>query len=136
MGIEPFLIASSLDGVLAQRLVRRICPACKTPVSVAESIRGKIERLDGRPLAGQFWTGAGCPECRGVGYRGRLGLFELLVVNGELRELILQRRSSAEIKSKVRGVMTTLFDDGLGKAGAGVTSLEEVVRVCAADAEE
>jgi type II secretory ATPase GspE/PulE/Tfp pilus assembly ATPase PilB-like protein len=136
MGIEPFLIASSLDGVLAQRLVRRICPACKTPVSVAESIRGKIERLDGRPLAGQFWTGAGCPECRGVGYRGRLGLFELLVVNGELRELILQRRSSAEIKAKVRGVMTTLFDDGLGKAGAGTTSLEEVVRVCAADAEE
>lgn len=136
MGIEPFLIASSLDGVLAQRLVRRICPHCKTPATVPEGVRSKIERLDGRPLEGRFWTGAGCPECRGVGYRGRLGLFELLVLNGELRELILQRRSSAEIKAKVRGIMKTLFDDGLAKAVDGVTSLEEVVRVCSADAEE
>jgi len=136
MGIEPFLIASSLDGVLAQRLVRRICPVCRTRAEVPLPIRDKIERLDGRPLTGEYWTGSGCGECRGVGYRGRLGLFELLVVSGELRELILQRRSSAEIKARVRGVMTTLFEDGLAKAAAGVTSLEEVVRVCSADAEE
>lgn len=136
MGIEPFLIASSLDGVLAQRLVRRICPACRTRADIPAAVRDQIERLDGRPLTGEYSTGAGCQECRGVGYRGRLGLFELLVINRELRELILQRRSSAEIKSRVRGVMTTLFEDGLAKAAAGVTSLEEVVRVCSADAEE
>ena len=136
MGIEPFLISSSLEGVLAQRLVRRICPACRTPATVAPTVREKMEMLSGQPLGGEFWTGAGCAECRGTGYRGRVGLFELLVVTGELRELILQRRSSAELRTRSRGHMISLFEDGLRKAAAGMTSLEEIVRVCSGDVQE
>ncbi|KAB2664322.1 MAG: type II/IV secretion system protein [Verrucomicrobia bacterium] len=128
MGIEPFLVASSLDGVLAQRLVRRICPSCRTPAPPTAAVREQFPIPDG-----DFWIGAGCDECRGIGYRGRVGLFELLEITPDLRELILQRRSSAELKASVRGSMTSLFDDGMRKAAAGITSLEEIVRVCSGD---
>jgi hypothetical protein len=131
MGIEPFLVASSLEGVLAQRLVRRICPACRTPAPASSTVRENF-----RIPEGDFWIGAGCDECRGTGYRGRVGIFELLEITPGLHELILQRRSSAELKAAVRDSMITLFDDGLRKAAAGVTSLEELVRVCAGDVQE
>ena len=136
MGIEPFLISSSLEGVLAQRLVRRICPCCRTPAPVAAAVREKIEVLGGRSLKEEFWTGAGCAECRGIGYRGRVGLFELLIITPELRELILQRKSSAELRARSRGQMISLFEDGLRKAASGMTSLEEIVRVCSGDVQE
>ncbi len=128
MGIEPFLVASSLDGVLAQRLVRRLCPACRRVTAPSAAVREKFPIPEG-----EYWTATGCDECRGIGYRGRVGIFELLEIIPDLRELILQRRSSAELKARVRGKMTTLFDDGIRKAGAGVTSLEEIVRVCSGD---
>lgn len=136
MGIEPFLISSSLEGVLAQRLVRRICPSCRAPAPVAAAVREKIEVLGGRSLKEEFWIGAGCTECRGIGYRGRVGLFELLIITPELRELILQRKSSAELRARSRGQMISLFEDGLRKAAAGMTSLEEIVRVCSGDVQE
>lgn len=136
MGIEPFLISSSLEGVLAQRLVRRICPSCRIPSMVTPAIHEKIEALEGKPVEGQFWRGAGCEACRGVGYRGRIGIFELLAVTRDLRELILQRRSSSELRSCAGGAMPSIFDDGLRKALAGVTTLEELVRVCSGDVEE
>jgi MSHA biogenesis protein MshE len=131
MGIEPFLISSSLEGVLAQRLVRRICPTCRTKAPATSSVREKFAMLEG-----DFWIGAGCEECRGTGYRGRVGIFELLEITPALQELILQRRSSAELKATVRDSMLSLFDDGLRKAAAGITTLEEIVRVCSADAKE
>jgi type II secretory ATPase GspE/PulE/Tfp pilus assembly ATPase PilB-like protein len=87
-------------------------------------------------LEGDFWIGAGCEECRGTGYRGRVGIFELLEITPALQELILQRRSSAELKATVRDSMLSLFDDGLRKAAAGITTLEEIVRVCSGDAKE
>ncbi len=136
MGIEPFLISSSLEGVLAQRLVRRVCPTCRASVPLDPAVREKVEALSGRPFTGGCWAGTGCTECRGLGYRGRVGLFELLVISPEIRELILQRRSSAELRSSVRGRMISLFEDGLRKAAAGLTTLEEVMRVCSGDVQE
>lgn len=135
MGIEPFLISSSLEGVLAQRLVRRVCPHCKRSAPVTVAVQEKLEALTGRRLEGEFFAGTGCDECRG-GYRGRVGIFELLAITPHLRELILQRRSAAELKSSARRSMMTLQEDAMRKAGQGLTTLEEIIRVCAGDAQE
>src|SRR5438552_2492346 len=108
MGIEPFLISSSLEGVLAQRLVRRICPPCRQPAEVTAALRAKIQTLGARPLDGVFFRGAGCEECRGTGYRGRVGIFELLAITPELKEMILQRKSSAELKTAAQKSMITM----------------------------
>ncbi len=135
MGIEPFLISSSLEGVLAQRLVRRICPNCKRPAPVSEAVRSKLELLSSHPLEGEFFEGTGCDNCRS-GYRGRLGIFELLAVNAAMREMILNKRSAAELKSVVSRSMITMQQDALRKATRGQTTLEEIVRVCASDSQE
>jgi len=129
MGVEAFLISSSLDGVLAQRLVRRICSQCRVEHAVAPSMRDKLVSYGVRKLDGAFYRGTGCDECRGMGYRGRIGIFELLVITPELRELILQKRSSAEIKMTAQKTMMTMLQDAMQKAAQGITSLEEIVRV-------
>ncbi|HTI70983.1 MAG TPA: GspE/PulE family protein [Candidatus Limnocylindria bacterium] len=136
MGVEPFLISSSLEGVLAQRLVRKVCPHCRMEWPVPDTVRIKIEALGGRRLEGTYYQGAGCEECRGVGYRGRIGIFELLVVTPDIRELILQRRSSLEIKNVAVKNMITMHQDAFRKAAEGLTTLEEIVRVCSGDAQE
>ncbi|HTG44121.1 MAG TPA: GspE/PulE family protein, partial [Verrucomicrobiae bacterium] len=136
MGVEAFLISSSLEGVLAQRLVRRICPACRAEWPVPTAMREKLEAFADGLVEGPFFQGQGCDECRGTGYRGRTGIFELLAINSKLRELILQRRSSAEIKGAAQKTMLTLQQDALRKAKAGLTSLEEVLRVASGDAKE
>lgn len=133
MGVEPFLIASSLVGVLGQRLVRRLCPACRVEWPLTPAIAARVEALGGGEATGKFYRGAGCEECRGMGYRGRVGVYELLPITPELRELILQRRSSAAIKDAARGFIVTMQQDALRKAQAGVTSVEEILRVCAGD---
>jgi len=133
MGVEAFLISSSLEGVLAQRLVRRICPHCRTDWPIPPGMHEKLAALGARQVGGRFYHGSGCEECRGTGYRGRIGIFELLVVNLELRELILQRRSSAEIKAAAQKTMITMHQDALQKAAEGVTTLEEIVRVSSGD---
>jgi len=84
-------------------------------------------------VAGRFYQGKGCEECRGTGYRGRIGIFELLAVGSELRELILQRRSSAEIKTAALKTMISMHQDAMQKAAEGITSLEEIVRVSSGD---
>src|ERR1044072_8040691 len=78
MGVEPFLISSALEGVLAQRLVRRICPDCKMESEPSAALREQIETLGGGKVSGHFYHGKGCEECRGTGYRGRVGIFDLL----------------------------------------------------------
>jgi type II secretory ATPase GspE/PulE/Tfp pilus assembly ATPase PilB-like protein len=133
MGVEAFLISSSLEGVLAQRLLRRLCPLCKAQAPVSESIRSRLESLGARKLEGVFYKGTGCEECRGTGYRGRIGIFELLAIGPELRELILQKRSNAELKATAQKSMTTMHQDALQKAAEGVTSLEEILRVSSGD---
>jgi type II secretory ATPase GspE/PulE/Tfp pilus assembly ATPase PilB-like protein len=136
MGIEAFLIASSLDGVLAQRLVRRICNHCRTTTSVSDAIREKLSSLGQPSLQQNFHHGTGCEECGNTGYRGRIGIFELLPIDTPLRDLILQKRSTEEMKQLAHKRMTTLFQDAMQKATDGTTSLDEVLRVAAVDLTE
>jgi type II secretory ATPase GspE/PulE/Tfp pilus assembly ATPase PilB-like protein len=133
MGVEPFLISSSLEGVLAQRLVRKICPQCKAETPADQTVIDKLHAMGARRVEGVFYRGKGCPECRGAGYLGRIGIFELLVIGAELRELILQKRSNAEIKEVAQKTMITMHEDAMLKASQGITSLEEVLRVSSGD---
>lgn len=133
MGVEAFLISSSLEGVLAQRLVRKICSNCKVEWTVPDAMRARLVSFGADHIDGKFYHGTGCEECRGTGYRGRTGIFELLAVTPELRELILQKRSSAEIKAAAQKSMITMHQDALQKAASGITTLEEIVRVASAD---
>jgi type II secretory ATPase GspE/PulE/Tfp pilus assembly ATPase PilB-like protein len=133
MEVEAFLISSSLEGVVAQRLVRRICAQCRGEWPVPAAVRERVEKLGGRRLEGVFYRGAGCEECRGTGYRGRIGMFELLAINNEMKELILQKRSNAELKATAQKTMLTMHQDALQKAAAGVTSLDEILRVSSGD---
>jgi type II secretory ATPase GspE/PulE/Tfp pilus assembly ATPase PilB-like protein len=136
MGVEPFLISSSLEGVLAQRLVRRICPHCRVPAEVDPVVREQLAAISGGQSNGPFFQGKGCDECRGVGYRGRIGIFELLPMTTELRELILHRRSNAELKAAALKSMVTMHQDALQKVTAGMTTPEEILRVSSGDLAE
>ncbi|HMP76287.1 MAG TPA: ATPase, T2SS/T4P/T4SS family [Kiritimatiellia bacterium] len=134
MGIEPFLIASSVEGLVAQRLVRRLCPHCRRPWTIDESflrtIGFPIERLS----EGTIMEAVGCEECRNTGFRGRTGIYEILHVNDTIRPLIVSRASSSAIKQEsIRNGMRTLREDGWTKALKGVTTLEEVLRVSEED---
>lgn len=126
MGIEEFLAASTVRGVLAQRLVRVICPRCKETYHPS---RDELDRLGLRP-GDTFYRGAGCEKCRGIGYRGQTGIYELLEINEEIESLILKRTSSTAIReAAVRRGMALLRDDGLRKVSEGITTLSEVLRV-------
>ena len=133
MGVEAYLISSSLEGVLAQRLVRRICTQCRVESPLSSALRDRMELLGARKIEGVFYRGAGCEECRGNGYRGRIGIFELLPIDTELREMILQKRSSAKLKAAAQRTMITMHQDALQKAAAGMTSIEEILRVSSGD---
>lgn len=137
MKVEPFLVASALCGVLAQRLARCICPNCK------ESFRPPAEavRKFGMTVYGdhdiQFYRGRGCDHCKMTGYRGRSGIHEVLTIGERVRNLILQRASTAEIRqAAVEDGMKTMQDDGVRKTLDGVTSMEECLRVVSIDAAE
>jgi type II secretory ATPase GspE/PulE/Tfp pilus assembly ATPase PilB-like protein len=133
MGVEAYLISSSLEGVLAQRLVRRICSQCRVESPVSPALRDRLEALGAQKVEGVFYRGAGCEECRGTGYRGRIGIFELLPIDNELREMVLQKRSSAKLKAAAQQTMITMHQDALQKAVDGITSLEEILRVSSGD---
>lgn len=127
MGIEAFLVSSSLIGVLAQRLVRVICLKCKEPYKPQQEMIDRIELLSDNVTT---YHGIGCEECRHTGYQGRTGIFELMVVNEEIRRLIMERASSEVIRKKaVAGGMQILRDSGWQKVQEGVTTIEEVLRV-------
>ncbi len=136
MGIEAFLISSSLEGVLAQRLIRRICPHCRVKTDADAATLEKIEAMSGNAAKGPFYRGRGCEECREIGYRGRIGIFELLAVGPELQEMIVHKRSNAELKTAARKNMITMHQDALNKAAAGLTTLEEIIRVSSGDSLE
>jgi type II secretory ATPase GspE/PulE/Tfp pilus assembly ATPase PilB-like protein len=119
--------------VLAQRLVRRICAACRAPETPESS---DLQALGVQVAPGVTLSrGTGCDECRGTGYRGRLGIYELFEINEDVRSLILKRASSPEIRRHaVAAGMVTLRDDGWRKACEGVTTVEEILRVTQEDA--
>lgn len=128
-GVKPFLVASSVQGILAQRLVRKICKNCKT-ARAATPYEVKCMGVMAHKEELQVYFGAGCDECKGKGYRGRLAIIELLVMTDELRAMINQKATSTMIKRRARELgMRTLREDGINKVLMGLTSLEEVIRM-------
>jgi type IV pilus assembly protein PilB len=128
MGLEPFLLASSVEGILAQRLVRKICPKCKEQYQPDESL---LKSLNGAVKCGpdtKFYHGAGCNHCNGTGMTGRVGIFEMLRITGRLRELIPTRPSADQIVREAPDHLS-MVHDGIGKVLAGITTPEEVFRV-------
>jgi type IV pilus assembly protein PilB len=130
MGVEPFLISAAVIGVIAQRLARRICPNCKEPYKYPEELLMRfgtdLSELNGKEL----YRGRGCENCRYTGYRGRIGIFEVFVMNTEIADLILRRAPISEIRdAAVASGMTTLLQDGWRKVLAGITTPQEVLRV-------
>jgi len=125
MGVEPFLVASSVEAVLAQRLIRTLCPHCKEAY--------QPDRIEAPPdldlRGGPAYRARGCRECRNTGFKGRKGLFELMLLDDELRELVLQRASSGKIRNAaLKNGMITLREDGWNKVRAGITTISEVVQ--------
>lgn len=129
MGIEPFLVATSVNLIQAQRLIRRVCKDCKrehpTPPEALMEVGFTAE--DAKTL--KTFKGKGCSTCNNTGYKGRIGLYEVMEVNDEIRELILIGASSLELRKKaIEDGMITLRESGLQKVRNGLTTLEEVVR--------
>lgn len=134
MGVEPFLAASSVVGILAQRLVRTICPHCKEAYQPSPDVLEEMGLSTSLPAGSTVYKGRGCEHCMDIGYRGRTGIYELLVVDDEIRELVLKKTDSATIKSAaMRKGMVPLRDAGLDKALSGQTTLEEIMRVTQED---
>ena len=122
MGAEPFVLASSLNLVVAQRLVRVLCQHCKTPVEVPDEVRQRYGLG-----AGELYRPRGCSACRKTGYRGRIGIFEMMPINDEIEQAIYEQQSAEQLQKYTD--RPTLLQDGLRKVVAGVTSLEEVLKV-------
>jgi len=148
MGIEPFILASTMTLVLAQRLVRRVCPSCREETADASELDVvrkrkdfselvRVLRQDGilgnadDDLAGvRPFRGRGCGQCNGSGYRGRIGIFEALEIGDEIRQMIIERRDAAAIRAlAIRLGMRTMLQDGMAKVFRGETTLDEVLRV-------
>jgi general secretion pathway protein E len=127
MGVEPFLLASSVIGVVAQRLVRCLCLECRKPFAV---VGAQLKALGFAPTPGSFYSAQGCPACNNTGHRGRTGIYEFLLIDDGLRRLIHDRASEQGLREHaVAHGMRSLRDDGMRWAAQGVISLEEVVRV-------
>jgi type IV pilus assembly protein PilB len=131
MGLEPFLVSTAIKGVLAQRLVRRICKNCKEPVEISQELRDELHLSPDM----QFYHGRGCEKCDGSGFKGRCGIYEFLVPNEAVRNLVIKRASGDEIKREAikSCEMITLRMDGINKALQGLTTLEQAVGASTAD---
>ncbi len=134
MGVPPFLVASTVNIAMGQRLVRTLCDACKVIRPVTEKERASLLELFGGDVRHedleQLWAPRGCEKCHGTGYRGRIGIREVLPMTPAIQHLVLERASAADIKKKaVEEGMKTMMRDGAEKAAAGLTSIEEVIRI-------
>ncbi|MBI2514650.1 type II/IV secretion system protein [Candidatus Wolfebacteria bacterium] len=133
MKIEPFLIASTVNIAIGQRLVRKICSTCKTKKAVTmDELKSLSEVLPPETLAEykEFYKGAGCGECNQSGYKGRIGIYEVLEMDDAVRAAVLRKADASEIREiAVKNGMTTMIKDGLEKVMAGVTTIEEILRV-------
>ena len=127
MGIEPFLLSSSLLGVLAQRLVRTLCSSCKLPYEPTEKERQILNLEEGEEAV--LYRAVGCEECNRTGYKGRTGIHELLVVDQKVRELIHTEAGEQAIEKVIRQHSPSIREDGLAKVLSGITTLEEILRV-------
>jgi general secretion pathway protein E len=131
MGIDAYLVASTVHLAIGQRLVRKICQHCKEETKLSENEHNAlVETLPKRMKSAHvFYRGKGCDECSGSGFKGRVGINEVLVIDGEVRDAILKKESASVIKDiAIRNGMTTMFEDGFGKALAGLTTISEILR--------
>lgn len=129
MGVEPYLVASAVEGVVAQRLVRRLCPDCRQTVTPRMDFLKEIGFPLDQLVSGSIYETGKCDNCRGTGFRGRSGIFEILPVTDAIQSLIIARKSAGEVKHEaLRAGMRTLRDDGWEKVLKGITTIEEVLR--------
>ena len=134
IGVKPFLVASSTRAIMAQRLVRKICEKCKEPYQPQEAELRLLGPAAKQLASAQLFHGKGCADCQFTGYRGRLGIYEIFQIDDQVRNLIFEQVSSTELRIKARELgMRTLREDGLRKVVAGITTLEEVLRVTMGD---
>ena len=129
MGVPTFLITATVEVILAQRLVRRVCTKCREEYTPSKEVLDDLE-LTADDIRGQrFYRGAGCETCNNTGYKGRVGLFELMIMNNQLREMIMTNASSDELRTVAnKGGMETLRDAGMKACYEGITTAEEVIR--------
>jgi len=134
IGVQPFLVASSLRAIMAQRLVRRICLNCRQPAELSESEMRALQIEPGQLHDAQVMQGRGCEQCRGTGYKGRIGIFEIFVLDDEVRHMINKRSATLSLRQRARELgMRTLREDGVRKILAGLTSAEEVISITIGD---
>lgn len=134
IGIKNFLIASAVRAVLAQRLVRKLCPVCKTPASLDDKQLRALRLDSSRTTEATIMGPAGCDKCRGNGFRGRMGLFELFTIDDEVRHMINENLTSSQLRRRARELgMRSLREDGIRKVLAGLTSADEVIHVTMSD---
>ena len=129
MGLEPFLITATVEAILAQRLVRRICVDCRTEFEPSPDMLMELNLTPADVRGKKFYYGRGCDRCNNTGHKGRMGLYELLIINDDIRDMISQGASGDEMRNVcIRSGMTTLRESGLNALYAGLTTIEEVVR--------
>jgi len=134
IGVQPFLVASSLRAIMAQRLVRRICPNCREPAQLSESEMRALRIEPGQLADAQVMSGRGCEQCRGSGYKGRMGIFEIFILDDEVRHMINRRSATLSLRKRARELgMRTLREDGIRKVLAGLTTAEEVISTTLGD---
>jgi type II secretion system protein E len=134
IGVQPFLVASSVRAIMAQRLVRRLCSNCKQPGDLSETELRALNLEPGQLADAQVMKPVGCEECRGTGYKGRMGIFEIFVIDDNVRHMINNRRSTLMLRQRARELgMRTLREDGVRKVLAGLTSAEEVISITLGD---
>jgi type IV pilus assembly protein PilB len=135
MGVPPFLITATVEAILAQRLVRRICSACREEVIPGADVLADLDLSSDQVTGRKFFRGRGCERCNRTGYKGRKGLFELLVMNDELRDLVMRNASTEDLREAARRAgMVTLRDSGLESIFNGETTADEVIRETILDA--
>jgi len=129
MGVPPFLITATVEAILAQRLVRRVCQKCRQEVKPSMDLLAELQLTPDDVIGKKFFRGMGCDICNGTGYKGRVGLFELMVFNDDLRDMVMRNASTDELREKARSFgMVSLRDAGLEFAYQGLTTIDEVVR--------
>ncbi len=135
IGVQPFLVSSAVRAIVAQRLVRRLCPKCKEPAELSEADMNSLG-LDASQLVGaNVMRGMGCSHCKNLGYKGRMGIFEIFTIDDEVRHMINNKASTVELRKRAREMgMRTLREDGIRKVLSGMTTAEEVISVSMGDA--
>jgi type IV pilus assembly protein PilB len=135
IGVQPFLVASSIRAIMAQRLVRKLCNNCKQPSELSETEMRALRMDAGQMGEAQIMKPVGCDKCRGTGYKGRMGIFEIFIIDDEVRHMINKRSSTLLLRQRARELgMRTLREDGVRKVLGGLTSAEEVISITISDA--